>query len=61
MAAAGIGREMAAARRTMVDHDLAAAVTAAYGRVLVAEAATRVRRRGRGDRARGPRALRQPA
>ena len=40
VAAAGIGRDLAAARRTMVDHDLAAAVTAAYGRVLVAEAAT---------------------
>jgi len=39
VAAAGIGREMAATHRTMVDHDLAASVTSAYGRVLVAEAA----------------------
>ena len=37
--AAGIGLEMAAARRAMVDHDLAAGVTSAYGRVLVAAAA----------------------
>ncbi len=38
--AAGIGRDMAAASRTMVDHDLAASVTSAYGRVLVAAAAS---------------------
>jgi len=39
VAAAGIAYEMATARRTMVDHDLAASVTNAYGRVLVAAAA----------------------
>lgn len=39
VAAAGIGHDMATARRTMVDHDLAAGVAAAYGRVLVAAAA----------------------
>jgi outer membrane protein len=39
VAAAGISREMAATRRTMVDHDLAAGVTTAYGRVLVSAAA----------------------
>jgi outer membrane protein TolC len=38
--AAGIGHEMAMASRTMVDNDLAAIVTTAYGRVLVAAAAT---------------------
>jgi outer membrane protein TolC len=38
--AAGIGHQMATARRTMVDHDLAAGVTSAYGRVLVAVAAS---------------------
>ncbi len=32
---AGIGHEMATATRLMVDHDLAASVTEAYGRVLV--------------------------
>jgi outer membrane protein len=37
--AAGIGHEMATARRVMVDHDLAASVTNAYGRVLVSAAA----------------------
>jgi outer membrane protein len=36
VAAAAIGREMAAANRLMVDHDLAASVTDAYGRLLVA-------------------------
>jgi outer membrane protein TolC len=36
--AAGISHEMAATSRTMVDHDLAASVTTAYGRVLVAAA-----------------------
>lgn len=39
VSAAGIGHEMATARRAMVDHDLAASVTNAYGRVLVAAAA----------------------
>lgn len=39
VAAAGISHEMATARRVMVDHDLAASVTDAYGRVLVAAAA----------------------
>jgi outer membrane protein TolC len=34
--AAGIGREVAATNRLMVDHDLGASVTDAYGRVLVA-------------------------
>jgi outer membrane protein len=37
--AAGIGHEMASTGRTIVDHDLAASVTSAYGRVLVAAAA----------------------
>ena len=40
VAAAGIGHDMATANRVMVDHDLAASVTAAYGRVLVAAAAS---------------------
>jgi outer membrane protein len=40
VAAAGIGHKMATARRMMVDHDLAASVTNAYGRVLVAAAAS---------------------
>jgi outer membrane protein len=40
VAAAGIGHEMATASRTMVDHELAASVTNAYGRVLVAAAAS---------------------
>jgi len=39
VAAAGISHDMATARRVMVDHDLAASVTSAYGRVLVAAAA----------------------
>ena len=39
--AAGIGLEMAAAARAAVDRDLAASVTSAYGRVLVAAAAVR--------------------
>ena len=39
--AAGIGRDMAAISRTLVDHDLAASVTGAYGRVLIAAAAGR--------------------
>jgi len=38
--AAGLGHDIATASRTMVDHDLAASVTAAYGRVLVAAAAS---------------------
>ena len=36
---ASIGRDMATANRLMVDHDLAASVTTAFGRVLVAAAA----------------------
>ena len=40
VAAAGIGHDMATARRTMVDHDLAAGVAGAYGRVLLAAAAS---------------------
>src|SRR6185503_5824404 len=40
VAAAGIGRDLAATTRTMVDRDLAAGVTTAYGRVLVATAAS---------------------
>lgn len=36
---AGIGRDMAATGRLMVEHDLALAVTEAYGRVLAAAAA----------------------
>ena len=39
VAAAGIGHEMATTGRLMVDQDLAASVTNAYGRVLVAGAA----------------------
>ncbi|MEO7276234.1 MAG: TolC family protein [Vicinamibacterales bacterium] len=39
VAAAGIGQDVAAATRVMVDHDLAASVTIVYGRVLVAVAA----------------------
>jgi outer membrane protein len=39
VAAAGIGLELAAARREIVDRDLAAQVTAAYGRVIGAAAA----------------------
>ena len=38
---AGIGHEMATATRLMVDHDLAASVTDAYGRVLVTAGARR--------------------
>ncbi len=38
--AAGVGHEIATASRTMVDHDLAVSVTDAYGRVLVAAAAS---------------------
>ena len=38
---AGIGYEMAGATRLMVDHDRAASVTAAYGRVLAAAGARR--------------------
>jgi outer membrane protein TolC len=41
VASAGIGREVAAASRLMVDHDLAASVTDAYGRVLVAASTRR--------------------
>jgi outer membrane protein len=40
VSAAGIGREIATAQRMVIDHDLAASVTSAYGRVLVAAAAT---------------------
>ncbi|HYN06096.1 MAG TPA: TolC family protein [Vicinamibacterales bacterium] len=40
VAAAGIGHDMATANRGRVDHDLAASVTAAYGHVLVAAAAS---------------------
>ena len=36
VAAAGVDHEMATVNRLMVDHDLAASVTSAYGRVLVA-------------------------
>jgi len=39
VSAAGIGHEMATANRMVVEHDLAASVTAAYGRVLVAAGA----------------------
>jgi outer membrane protein len=39
VAAAGLGHDLATADRLMVDHDLAASVTNAYGRVLVAAAA----------------------
>jgi outer membrane protein TolC len=38
--AAGIGRDMATTGRLLVDHDLLFGVTEAYGRVLVAAAAT---------------------
>ena len=41
VAAAGIVRDLATTARTMVDHDLAVNVTTAYGRVLVATAASR--------------------
>jgi outer membrane protein len=40
VAAADIGHHVATANRLMVDHDLAASVTNAYGRVLVAVAAS---------------------
>lgn len=40
VAAAGIGHEMATTGRLMVDQDLAASVTNAYGRVLIAGAAS---------------------
>jgi outer membrane protein len=40
VAAAGLGHDVATANRVMVDHDLAASVTSAYGRVLVAAAAS---------------------
>ena len=39
--AAGIGRDIATAGRTLIDHDLAVSVTDAYGRILVAAAAKR--------------------
>jgi outer membrane protein len=39
VAAAGIGHQIAAAKRLVVDHDLAAGVTEAYGRVLMASGA----------------------
>ena len=39
VASAGIGHEIATASRLVIDHDLAARVTNAYGRVLVAAAA----------------------
>src|SRR6187455_1204003 len=38
-AATSLGHDLATANRVMVDHDLAAEVTSAYGRVLVAAAA----------------------
>lgn len=41
MTVARIGHEMAGATRQMVDHDLAASVTAAYGRALAAAGARR--------------------
>ena len=41
VAAAGIGLDMATTGRARVDHDLAAGVTQAYGRVVVAAAARR--------------------
>jgi outer membrane protein len=41
VAAAGIDRDMATARRVAVDQDLAASVTTAYGQALVAAAAQR--------------------
>ena len=41
VAAAGIGHEIASARRLIVDRDLAVGVTHAYGRVLAAAAARR--------------------
>jgi outer membrane protein TolC len=41
VAAAGIGHQIATARRVMVDRDLAADVTRAYGRVLLAASARR--------------------
>jgi outer membrane protein TolC len=40
VSAARIGREMAATERMVIDHDLAVSVTSAYGRALVAAAAT---------------------
>jgi outer membrane protein len=40
-ASAGIGQQVATATRVMVDHDLAAGVTDAYGRVLMASGARR--------------------
>ena len=40
VAAASLGHDMAKANRLMVDYDLAATVTTAYGRVLVAAAAS---------------------
>ena len=40
VAAAGIGHDLASANRLMLDHDLAASVTGAYGRVLVAGASS---------------------
>jgi len=40
VAAAGISHDMATASRVMVDHDLADSVTSAYGRVLLAAAAS---------------------
>jgi outer membrane protein len=41
VSAAGVGHTMASVNRLMVDQDLAASVTSAYGRVLVAAAAAR--------------------
>ena len=58
--AASIGRDMAATGKRLVDHDLTAAVTEAFGRVLVAAATSVGSGRGR-DRARRSRAGRQPA
>ena len=41
VAAAGVGRDLAATARTTVDHDLAANVTSVYGRALVAMAGSK--------------------
>jgi outer membrane protein len=56
VSAAGIGREMATAQRMMIDHDLAVSLTTAYGRVLIAAAATQSAAAA-GERARADREL----
>ena len=56
VAAAGIGHDIARVNRMVVDDDLAASVTTAYGRVLVATAA-RLSAGAAGDTARADRAL----